>query len=457
MNSAVKNAETKECAKTTSFFVKLKRGIRKALGWLPFVIYIKPKLFKETCRAKRESKDIKNGAIILANHTSFLDSYLFTYKYFNHPIHCTVCKSVYNNKHRARLCRLFEAIQMDDSETSFVQVGVEAKQYLDRGESVVVFGEGKVENTAGVLEDFNPEIIKLAYETGKPIIPYYISGRYGFFKRARYIVGEKIFVKDLLGAGEELNDKNLYTVQKVISDKFKQLKRYLNACVASKTQALFSFKTYIIDLTKLIYTLPIFLLMPWKKIYIGDKKEIKGVLKDRSVVAPTHTSWVDATLMYFILYSRRPRLVGVNSIKNLHFLRYFWSRAGVIFYESKSESGFDMRCFKECASVLDGNGCVVMFPQGYIERSGLITKELKGGDAALSIMYNAPIVPMVFARPTRMIRINKVLIGKPLYPQDYIKEGVERNESINRLNNDLYKAMLDLQEKASIYRKKKGV
>ena len=439
-----------------NFFIRIARLWYKLTGWIAFWVYIKPRYFKTSCKAKKEAKDIKGGAIIISNHTSILDAYLYIFKYFGHVVHVMTAELVYRMKFVAHLCKLFENIKVDREDISNVQAMKKAKEYLDHGESVVIFPEGYIEKEKNQLLEIKPSVIKLAYDTGKPIIPYFTDGKYGLFKRTKVIVGEKIYVRELVKDKDELTDEDIEMLREYIANVFKTLKRKLNNVVTYHTQGHQIRAHYATYLYKAIYYPFTFLLWPWKRIFIGDKKKFKEAYKDGCILCPTHTSGSDAIIMYFAFYKRLVRILGIQSIRHLKILNYFWTRTGVVKYDRDAPGGFDMRAYRECGGILDGNGCLVIFPQGHIDRSGLINEMIHPGAANHALRHNVPIIPIVFANKTGPFRFNRILIDDPLYPKDFLKEGEPvTTESIDRFNQALYDSMMSMQKIALEYKKHK--
>lgn len=437
-----------------SFGKTIARIWYKATGWFAFMFWAKPRYYMESHKAKKEAKDIKGGAIIIANHTSIFDEYVLMFKYFFHVIHCMVAELVYRNKFVAHLCNVFENIKVDREDISNIKAIKEAKEYLNNGESVLIFPEGYLEKEKDTLMEIKPSAILLAFETGKPIIPYFIKPGYGVFKRTRVMVGEKIYIRDLMPEKHSLSSEDIRVLQGFLKNKLLDLRKKLNATLSAKTQVrITSKKFYLMDLCKVVFALPAWLFIQVKKIYIGDKKRIKIALKDRVILAPNHTSFIDCFIIYYHIYSRRHRIVALDYCPNA-FLKFGYNRSGTIRYNRNAPGGFDLRCYKEVGEVLDGNGCVTMFPQGHITKDGIITEPILSGVATHSLKHNAPIIPIYFAGTTKVFRRNPMLFGDPIYPHEFFKDlDHVGKEEIDKFNDALYKSLLNLQSEAKKYRK----
>lgn len=427
----------------------------KFTGIFAFWVYVKPKYYYQSKKAKKESKNLKGGAIIVANHTSIFDAYLFIFRHLFKIIHTMVADVVYKSKALIHMCNAFEMIKIDRNDPSNIKAYDTAKKYLNRGKSVLVFPEGHLEDEKGKIEDVKASAIKLAFETKKPIIPYYIKGNYGMFKRAKVIAGEKIYIHELIKK-DTLDAEDIKYLQGYIKEVLTKLKHQLSCYEEYKTKALISKRTYVQDIMR-ITSMPLgYLAIRARKVYIGDKKKVKAAMKEKVLLAPNHSSFYDVVFMYLYFLRRRVRIVAISDIWNVKFLGKLFDRSGVIKYNREAKNGFDLRAFKEVSGVLEGNGAVVLFPQGHISENGIINEPLKPGIAVHSIRQNAPVIPIIFADKTQIFKKNRILIGDPLYPMDYIKkENPLDEESINNYLTVIYNKMLELQSIAPKYSRDK--
>lgn len=429
------------------FFIKLS-------GIIPYWILVTPRVYYQSKKAKRECKNLKGGAIIISNHTSIFDYYVFMFKHLRHVIHTMVAEVVYNHKSLAHLCRILENIKIDRNDPGNVKAYNQAKQYLEKNKTILIFPEGHLEENIGVIDDIKPSAITLAFETNKPIIPYFIKGNYGLFKRAKYIGGEKIYVRELIKK-DKLEPNDIKMVQQYIKNTLNKLKHQLHCYEEYKTQALVSKRTWVLDFIR-ITSFPIgYLILRAKKIYVGDKKKVRKAMKEKVLIAPNHTGMYDVVFMYLYFLSRRIRILAINNIWDVKILGFGFDRSGVIKYNREAKGGFDMNAFRETSGILEANGAVVLFPQGHITEQGLITEKLKGGLSLHSLRNNAPIVPVYFADTAKFFVLNRILVGDPIYPSDYFGSDFHPNcETVEKFNDIILKKMLELQEISKKYKRK---
>lgn len=430
---------------TFNIFRFVARAFIKVSGILPFYIFVSPRHFYASKKAKKESRNLKGGAILVGNHTSTFDYITYIYKHFFRVVHTFVGPAIYRFRSLRHLCNVLENIEVKKNDPANVDALKKAKQYLEHNKTIAIFPEGRFEDNLGEIEPFSSSAIRLAFATKKPIIPHYFKGNYGLFKRAKINVGEKIYVHELVKK-DELSNEDIQYVTEYLRSTIKKLKHQLKSFEVHKTQSRFSWKLFISDLFKLT-GFPFGYLVFWaRKIYIGDKKKVRKAMKEKVILSPTHTSFFDVVFMYLYFVSRRLRIFALKEAVSGKLLHKLTQGAGVIEYDRDAKGGFDLKSFKETDEILEGNGCVVMFPQGHIVDDGKLEgNDLKQGIALHSLRRNVPIIPIVFGKETRPIRFNKIYIGDPIYPADYVDVVEATKENIEKFTELIQTKMLELQ------------
>ena len=106
---------------------------------------------------------------------------------------------------------------------------------LEKGGSVAVFPQGRLP-VGGKTFGFKPGIVLIALRCNAPVIPVYTDGNYGFFKRARVMIGEKIYISDYTTATcpDEADSAELKRLAKILEDKVYGLKAELEKRVGDK-------------------------------------------------------------------------------------------------------------------------------------------------------------------------------------------------------------------------------
>ena len=423
----------------------LGRCFIKLTGIIPFLVFVTPRHFYTSKKAKRESRNLKGGAILIANHSSTFDYVTYVYRYFFKVIHTFVGPAIYRFKSLRHLCNVMENIEIKKDDPANIEALRKAKGYLEKGKTVAIFPEGRFEDNPGEIEGFSSSAIRLAFETKTPIIPQYFKGNYGLFKRSKINVGEKIYIHELVKK-DTLTDEDIAYVNSYLRETIKKLKHQLNSFEVHKTQAIISRKLFVSDLFK-VTGFPFGYLVFWsKKVYIGDRKNIRSAMKERVILAPTHTSFFDVPIMYLYFVSRRLRIFALKQAVSSKILGPLARRSGVIPYDREAKGGFDFKAFKMTDEILEGNGCVVMFPQGHIVKDGKLEgNNLKEGIATHSLRRDVPIIPIVFGSKTRPLKLNKIYIGDPIYPRDYFVNLDASKENIQKFTEIIQEKMIELQ------------
>lgn len=421
------------------------RAFVKLSGIIPYYIFVSPRHFYASRKARKDAKNLKGGAILIANHTSTFDYFTYIYKYFFKVIHTFVGPAIYRFKSLRHLCNVLENIEIKKEDPSNIEALRKAKEYLERGKTIAIFPEGRFEDNPGEIENFSASAIRLAFETKTPIIPRYFKGNYGLFKRAKINVGEKIYVHELVKK-DKLSDDDIVYVNNYLKETIKKLKHQLHSYEVHKTQSYFAWKLFVSDFFKLSgFPLGYPFLWAWK-FYVGDRKKVRLAMREKVILAPTHTSFCDVPLMYLYFVTRRLHIFSLKEAVSSKILGPLALRSGVIPYDRDAKGGFDFKAFKMTDEILEGNGCVVMFPQGHIVEDGKLEgHDLKQGLATHSLRRDVPIIPIVFGGKVKLFKLNKIYIGDPIYPKDYFDVVEPSKENVAKFTEIIQKKMIELQ------------
>lgn len=181
----------------------------KITGYIPNLLYLRRKVFY--VNKKNQGKKIKGPAIIISNHTSIIDFPLYMFTFFKRTIRVLVAEITYEKN---KLMRIFMkklgAIKVDRNNYDFGFMG-EAIQALEKGDNVLIFPEGRLpKKEEKDLLPFKPSFVYIALESNAPIIPVYTNGKYGFKGQTRVVIGEKIYVNDLMDKTKTIEENIQY-------------------------------------------------------------------------------------------------------------------------------------------------------------------------------------------------------------------------------------------------------
>lgn len=187
---------------------------------------------------------------------------------------------------------------------------------------------------------------------------------------------------------------------------------------------------YIIIIFLLI---PLSILVPIKKVGKKNLKELKG---KHYIVSCNHMSNWDPVMMD-IKFNRKHRFLAKKELFKNKFAGACLKSFGAI---PVDRSKPDPTSIKEVFRQLNKGRHVCIFPQGTRAKQPKIEEgSAKEGVAMFSIRTGTPVVPMMFTKKIKMFRRSKLLIGKPMYPneerrkdKDYVAEFA--NEIVASMN-----------------------
>lgn len=413
----------------------------KLTGVIPFIFGIKPKFYYSSKQAKRDSKNLKDGAILVSNHASIFDYYTFVFHYIFKKVHTMVADIIYKRRTLTFFNNVMGNIKIDRHDPSNIIAIQKSKNLLYKRKTILIFPEGHLESKRGEVGEFKASAILLAYETNKPIIPFYTDGRYHFFHRVRFIAGEKIYLRQIINK-ERLDSKDIDYLINYVRNRILSLKHELEMMKKHKTQEKFSSKHWVADVAKTI-SLPWRIFFRSKTIYLGDKKETKQVLRNRVLIASNHTGLFDPICMLLTFFTRRIHIIAEENLWAKRFMAFAVNNSGAIKYHRDSMNRFDIKFILEAKEILEGRGAVGIYPEGHISLdSKKFEPPLMGGLAMLSLMTKTPIIPMLMSGEYAFLKSIKVGIGKPIYPTkffDYSKN--VDNKLIEEYNKYIYAEM----------------
>ena len=175
-------------------FYNIGRWIALILGY-PFVfLYFKTKIYYEDKSV--QSRKIDGGALIVTNHFNQSDFAQNMFVLCPHKLCVVAAEIAFANPFLRFGMKFFGGIEANrvTKDKSFVKKSVEE---IKKGNLVQIFPEGH--NTPdGKIHPFYKSYLAIPLESRAPIIPIVTDGNYGFFKRARIIIGKPINVWDYM-------------------------------------------------------------------------------------------------------------------------------------------------------------------------------------------------------------------------------------------------------------------
>lgn len=164
----------------------------KITGYLPALLFLKPKVYY----AEKALKKLPKPCILMSNHTSLIDFVLYLILFPFRNIRFLMAEVLFN-KSKLFSWFLFKigGIFVDRDAFDFSFVG-ETIKVLENKETVGIFPQGRLP-MKGISYSFKPSVVYIALRCNYPIIPVYTNGVYSLFKRARVVIGEPIYLKEI--------------------------------------------------------------------------------------------------------------------------------------------------------------------------------------------------------------------------------------------------------------------
>lgn len=198
----------------------LVEGLKKA--FVQFVIYtvriyLRVGYFPKVTFAENAPRirRFKTPSIIIANHTSMIDPIMMLALFFHNTSIVVAKDQVESKEFHWALSRTKRVIPCDrfnlDTEWALL-----AKKQLEKGNSVIIFPEGKC-RTDGLFNEFKTGFAFLARSTGAPVVSVGLEGIYKFGRRTRVVIGapEKIERVKGIPSSKHLAERSEFFRQKI--------------------------------------------------------------------------------------------------------------------------------------------------------------------------------------------------------------------------------------------------
>ena len=173
------------------------------------------------------------------------------------------------------------------------------------------------------------------------------------------------------------------------------------------------------------------------------EKGAKRSLAYPSIMVSNHQSLLDFVLYLVIFPFQTIRFLMAEVLFNKGKLfAKFLSLIGGIRVD---RDAFDFGFVSDCIEVLDKGGILGVFPQGRLPVGGK-PFPFTVSTAFIAKNANAPIVPVYTDGNYGIFKRANVVIGKPFYITDYVKEGESEEESLKRLTAILEEKVYALKD-----------
>jgi 1-acyl-sn-glycerol-3-phosphate acyltransferase len=150
---------------------KIPQNTVRFLVWLASLFVYRIRIFG------RENVPERGGALLVSNHISWLDGFLFLL-ISSRPVRLIAFTGNFPSRWLHRLATYWGVIMIGTRPKEIRNALVAAKQALLNGELVCIFPEGGISRT-GQVQAFRPGLLKIAEGTGAPIVPVFLDELWG--------------------------------------------------------------------------------------------------------------------------------------------------------------------------------------------------------------------------------------------------------------------------------------
>lgn len=409
----------------------------KLTGVLPQLLYLKRKTYYADRRA--QGRRIKGAALIVSNHTSLLDYVTMLFLFFGRTLHVLAAEILYKGR---LMCWFLDClgclrVNRTNADMSFIAPAVEL---LKRGKVVGVFPESFLVRDKAI-QTFKPSFVYIALKSGAPIIPVYCAGRYGILKRAKIVVGEKLYLSDYCAEAEP-SPETLARLAGLVRQRIEELAVYMEARDKTKAGQRLSLRWFPYDQLRVLFW-PLGKLLFPTKYYYADGRQPNRRIHGGAVIIANHVSLWDPPIIAHAFSSRRVFFMAAEILyeKN-RFLTWFMNIIGSI--RINRGATLDMEGFNHARTVLRAGGVVCVFPEGQLSPANELLP-FKPGVVLMAAMSGTPIIPVYKAEVPRSFHRMHMIIGKPIDPRAHLVNGQLSAKAAEHLSRLLYADMLALK------------
>ena len=172
------------------FFYDISHGIVLFGGHLP------PPRKYDIRKQPFKNKILDEGMLIVGNHVSFKDPWLYSAVFSNRRMFFIASELVMNNPIKNFLCRQSGCIRIDRNIADLNAIKV-ATQTLKHKRAITMFPEGTLRRDENDdLSEIKAGVIFLASQAGVPIIPAYSLKPKHWYNRRTVVVGDPFRISD---------------------------------------------------------------------------------------------------------------------------------------------------------------------------------------------------------------------------------------------------------------------
>lgn len=181
------------------------------------------------------------------------------------------------------------------------------------------------------------------------------------------------------------------------------------------------------------------------KVYYQDKEVQSRKIKGPAILISNHTSLVDFPAMLYVFPGRilRYQMAEVLFRKN-RFVTFTLKNLGGIFVDRDSH---DFSFLGKSEEILDKGGVVGIFPESRLPRPEEERPlPFKPSAAYLAMNTGVPVIPVYTNGRYFSKHRTRVIIGTPIYAEDYIKDELSEKENIENVSTGFRNKIMELRD-----------
>lgn len=155
----------------------------------------------------------------------------------------------------------------------------------------------------------------------------------------------------------------------------------------------------------------------------------KQKLRGGTLIAANHQGFIDPLVVSCTFWYRRVHFLTAEIVMKNKFVAPLLRGMGCIEID---RSISDIEAIGKSVAVLKEGRCLVMFPQGGIEKD---VKQVKAGAALIALQAGVPILPMYSAPRKHWWQRRVAVIGETIRPKEHLSRMIPSVEDLERISS----------------------
>lgn len=207
------------------------------------------------------------------------------------------------------------------------------------------------------------------------------------------------------------------------------------------------FRYFVYYFTVITGALTVLIWLRPKRLF--ENKKAKKHIRGGGVIVANHTNMRDPIALFVAFWYRRVHTITLQELFINKLSGWFFRHVLCI---PVNRENFNMQTFRTATEVLKEGELLSIFPEGHINDDKSTIQSFKSGATLMALNAKVPIIPVYLSPYTKWYKRTVIVMGEPIYPQDFCN-GTPNVNSLQELSNRLREKELELME---IYEKWKA-